>query len=142
VELSQLTEQIAAWENGKSVEELSYDERKRVYTSLQQVHLPRMDDTGVVTFDDCQGTVESGPDTEKIHLYLDAVDGNSLPWSHLYLLLGLLNMAFLSIVAVGPFSVSGGTIAVFTLTTFLVAASMHFYYDRSQSQSDAPIAAD
>ena len=46
--LGELADKIAAWENDIETDAVSYDERKRVYTSLQQVHLPRMDDLDVV----------------------------------------------------------------------------------------------
>ncbi len=136
-QLGQLSEQVAAWENETAVEELSYNERKRVYTSLQQVHLPRMDDAGVVTFDDREGTVELGPAAENLDVYLDIVDEGDIPWSQLYLLLALVHLGLLGVGSVGSFSVSGTTMAVFILTTFLVTASVHVYQNRSQLESDA-----
>ena len=54
-ELGELAEQVAAWENGIDIERISYDQRKRVYTSLQQVHLPQMDELGIVAFDEREG---------------------------------------------------------------------------------------
>jgi hypothetical protein len=52
ITLSDLAEQVAAWENDKSVAELNYQERRRVYTSMQQTHLPAMEDAGVM---ECEG---------------------------------------------------------------------------------------
>lgn len=49
--LSDLAEEIAAKELDKSVAELTSAERKRVYVSLYQCHLPKMDAMGVVDFD-------------------------------------------------------------------------------------------
>lgn len=49
--LSDLAEYIAAIENGCDVEELSSDQRKRVYIGLYQCHLPKMDDAGVIEWD-------------------------------------------------------------------------------------------
>ena len=50
-DLSDASRQIAAWENGITVEEVDYDERKSVYTSLHQFHCPKMEDAGLIEFD-------------------------------------------------------------------------------------------
>lgn len=50
VKVRDLCEQIAAWENDTTREELDYEERKRVYTSLHQNHLPRMEDKGFIEY--------------------------------------------------------------------------------------------
>ena len=98
--ISDLSEQVAAWENEKSMQEVSYNERKRVYTSLQQVHLPRMDEVGVVEFDENQGTVETGPAAEKLDIYLDVMTDRDVPWSVLYV--GIAVTAFLVVSLARP----------------------------------------
>jgi DNA-binding transcriptional ArsR family regulator len=50
VTIGEMAEQIAAWENGIDMAEITGNERKRVYTALQQSHLPKMDNAGVVEF--------------------------------------------------------------------------------------------
>lgn len=50
-DLSDASRQIAAWENGTTVDEVDYDERKSVYTSLHQFHCPKMEDAGLIEFD-------------------------------------------------------------------------------------------
>ena len=57
-ELRELSAQVAAWENGKPAEGVTSDERRRVYTSLQQFHLPKLDRNGIVEYDDRRGSVE------------------------------------------------------------------------------------
>ncbi len=134
-ELGELAERVAAWENGTSVREVSADERKRVYTSLQQVHLPRMDETGIVEFDDRAGVVTLGPAAEDLDLYLEVVEGRDVPWSQYYLLLGTANAGVLGAGYAGlPFfgSVPDIALGVFVLTTFLVSALVHAYYGRTE----------
>jgi hypothetical protein len=46
VEISDLAEQVAAWENDIPLNRVTYDQRKRTYTALQQFHLPKMDEAG------------------------------------------------------------------------------------------------
>jgi len=83
VELGDLAEHVAAWELDKEVEELTSAERKRVYTSLQQTHLPTLDRAGMVDFDD--RTVELTDNISELEIYLDVVPKNSIPWSTYYL---------------------------------------------------------
>lgn len=133
--LGPLAEQIAAWENETSVEDLSYDQRKRVYTSLQQVHLPRMDDAGVVEFDDREGVVEIGPAAEDLDIYLEVVQGREVSWSLFYSGLALMNA-----LAVGAFAMGLGflstlpavAVAMFVVTTFLIASLVHLYLTRTE----------
>lgn len=56
-DVGELATSIAAWEHGKPTNEISYDERKSVRTSLHQLHLPKMDELGFVEFDTQRGTV-------------------------------------------------------------------------------------
>ncbi|WP_416840352.1 hypothetical protein [Haloferax sp. DFSO52] len=83
ISLSDLAEQVAAWEKDKSIAELESAERKTVYTSLQQTHLPRLERAGIVTYDD--GEVELTNQTERLDIYLDIVPENSIPWGVYYL---------------------------------------------------------
>ena len=83
VELGELAEYVAAWELDKDVEELSSAERKRVYTSLQQTHLPALAKANVVEFDD--RTIELTDEAADLEVYLDVVPGDSIPWATYYL---------------------------------------------------------
>ena len=47
----ELAERVAAEENGVPREELSSAQRKRVYVSLYQTHVPKMEDAGLVDYD-------------------------------------------------------------------------------------------
>jgi hypothetical protein len=93
VDLGSLAERVAAWELDLEPVELNSDQRKRVYTSLQQFHLPRLDDAGVVAFDDRAGTVAPTEALLEIRIYTEVVDGNDIPWSRYYLGLGALLLA-------------------------------------------------
>jgi hypothetical protein len=58
--LSDLAEEIAGWENDKDPRLLTSSERKRVYVSLYQSHLPKMDDMGAISYNKPRGTLERG----------------------------------------------------------------------------------
>lgn len=133
-DLGTLAEQIAAWENETSVRDVSATERKRVYTSLQQIHLPRMDEAGVVEFDDRAGTVELGPTAENLDFYLEVVEGRDVPWSQYYLGLAAVNVAVVAGGLLGgPLAfVSSGAAGAFAVTTLAISALVHAYYGRTE----------
>ncbi|QSG10748.1 putative trancriptional regulator, ArsR family [Halapricum desulfuricans] len=134
-ELGELSEHVAAWENDSGVQEISASERKRVYTSLQQFHLPKMDDKGVVEFDDREGVVELTAAAEQMDVYLEVVEGNDVPWSQYYLGLAAVNLGLLVAATAGTYPlrlVPDAGWGLFVATTFLVSALVHTYYSRTE----------
>lgn len=99
VTLSELAEQVAAWEQDKAIAELTAAERKRVYTSLQQTHLDRLSDAEVVELDG--NTIELTDRAEELDIYLDIVPAKSIPWGIYYLGVSILGGVVLGGVAVG-----------------------------------------
>lgn len=81
--LSEVAEHIAAIENETTVQAISSTQRKRVYVGLYQCHLPKMDDTDVVDFDQNRGTIELGPNAGQLDPYLDEPDRGE--WHKIYL---------------------------------------------------------
>ncbi|EMA62235.1 hypothetical protein C470_06071 [Halorubrum distributum JCM 13561] len=131
VEIGEMAEQIAAWENGIDTAEISSSERKRVYTALQQSHLPKMDDAGVVEFNKARGVVEPTPALTDVDVYLDVVEGREIPWSEYYLGLSGVAAALVAAVWVGvwPFTLlpeMAWTLAI--VVAFAFSALAHKYY--------------
>ena len=131
IAIGEMAEQIAAWENGIETTEITGNERKRVYTALQQSHLPKMDDAGVVDFNKDRGIVEPTPAMTDVDVYMDVVEGKEIPWSDYYL--GLSGVAVALVVAVGlgawPFVLlpeMAWTIAI--VVAFAFSAITHKYY--------------
>ena len=130
-EIGDIAEQVAAWEYDTGVDQVSYDERKRVYTALQQSHLPKMDDVGVVEYDKSRGIVEPTGALEDVEIYMDIVQGNEIPWSKYYL--GLAGLGVSLMIAVWanawPFvllpDAAWGTAITAALS---VSAIAHTYY--------------
>jgi hypothetical protein len=102
----ELSRQVAAWENDVSVAELDYRQRKRVYTSLHQTHLPKLDAVGVVEYDADRSTVALAAGAAALDVYLEVVRDEEIPWSVYYLGLGLLTTLLGGLVWAGiaPFS--------------------------------------
>ena len=104
--LGELAEHIAAIENDTTVQAISSSQRKRVYVGLYQCHLPKMDDTGVVEFDQHRGTIELGPNAEQLQPYL--TDQSEPEWYKLY--------GSLAFLGVGLFALSQAGAAAYGLT--------------------------
>jgi len=58
--LGELAELIASEENNVPISNLTSDQRKRIYVALYQTHLPKLDEAGLVDYDQDRGTVERG----------------------------------------------------------------------------------
>ena len=133
VEIGELAERIAAWENDVAVKAVTGTERKRVYTALQQSHLPKMDDVGLVAFDKRRGVVEPASSLDDIEIYLDIVNANDVPWAEYYLGLSGVSIAFLAAVWVNSLlfsALSYAAVAAFVVTAFAVSAVIHVYSRR------------
>ena len=68
--LSAVAEHIAAQENDTDVSQITSSQRKRVYIGLYQCHLPKMDDYGVVDYQQSRGTIEL-QNVSQIERYLE-----------------------------------------------------------------------
>jgi hypothetical protein len=133
--LGELAEEIAAWESGIEPEAVASDERKRVYTSLQQFHLPKLDDHEVVEFDDREGVIERTAAADDIDLYLEVVEQRDVPWSQYYVALAVANLGVLGAGLAGTYPltlVSGYGWGIFVVTTFLISALLHTYVTRAE----------
>jgi len=74
MELGELTDRVAAAEYDVAREALESQQRKRVYVSLYQVHIPHLADAGLCVWASEQTTVESAAGTELARAVLDDVD--------------------------------------------------------------------
>ncbi|WP_425493587.1 DUF7344 domain-containing protein [Natronosalvus vescus] len=128
-----LSQEIAAWEDGNELEEVSSKDRKRVYTALQQSHLPKMDKVGVLEYDRDRGMVEPTSTLEDVEHYLGSVRGRELPWSDYFLGVTVLVAIVLGGVALelAPFTLLPSFVwSVFVVVVLAVLAVTHRYYLR------------
>ncbi|MFW5919681.1 MAG: DUF7344 domain-containing protein [Halanaeroarchaeum sp.] len=131
VAIGDMADQIAAWENGIDKAEITGTERKRVYTALQQSHLPKMDEAGVVEFNKNRGTVEPTPALTNVDLYMDVVKGKEIPWSSYYLGLSGVAVALTGAVWLGawPFVLLPDIAWMIAIVVaFAFSAITHKYY--------------
>lgn len=91
--IGDLATRVAAVENDTTPRLVTSDQRKRVYTALQQVHLPALDEADVVDFDRDRGLVRPTEHTEDVTVYMEVVPGGHFPWREYYLALGAVETA-------------------------------------------------
>jgi len=127
VELTRLAAELAARENGKDIEEIEAQERKRVYVSLFQTHVPRLEEAGIVEYEPDGGTVRIAGGAEELSRYLDpARDGAA--WHRYYLGLSLLTalvVGFALLDIPGFHLVSEALVAGAVLVAFSAVAMVH-----------------
>ncbi len=137
VKLTDLAEQVAAWENDTAPEAITEQQRKRVYVSLYQTHVPRLAEAGVIEYDKETGDIALAEDANGIDNYL-AKSEQPLPWQQLYLALAGISVILLglttldiSVFAAVPESVAAAVI----ITGFVVTAIIHSFVRLSSRRS-------
>ena len=134
VELGDLAQQVAAWEYETTPEEVTPEQRKRVYTTLQQTHLPKMDKSGILEFDSDEGVIRPTDRTRDISIYLEIVPGHEFAWRELYLSLGAISSALVAALWLGIYPLtllSDLTWAAIIAGTVTVTALAHIYHERN-----------
>ncbi|WP_222920380.1 hypothetical protein [Natrinema sp. SYSU A 869] len=134
VELGDLAQQVAAWEYETTLEGVTPEQRKRVYTTLQQTHLPKMDGSGILRFDSDQGVIEATERTRDISVYLEIVPGREFAWRELYLSLGAISCALVAALWLDIYPLvhlSNLTWTAVVAVMFTVTAVAHIYHERN-----------
>lgn len=70
VDMREIAEQLAAIENDVEVTALTSAQRKRVYVSLYQCHLPKLDEATVIDYDKDRGRIEPTRQIVQLEPYL------------------------------------------------------------------------
>ena len=135
VELGTLATQIAAWETDQPMAEVTRAERKRAFSAPgaaddQQVHLPKMKDTGLIRFEKPSSVIEPTSLLATIELESAPTEDDSRPWHHYYLSVSLASMVVAGASVAGIWPARLVSIRVWFLATIgllLVLASVHTY---------------
>lgn len=141
VPLGLLAEQVSAWEHDTSLDQITSNERKAVYTALQQRHLPKLDDAGIVNFDKRAGTVEPTDSLRSIDIYAEIVEEGEFPWSQYYLGLSTITLALMVAVWANAYPLAAlPDIAwgFFCAVSFTVSALVHVVVAREMKLGTTP----
>lgn len=72
--LDELSKHLAAVELDKHITDVTSTERHNLYVSLYQTHLPTMDQSHIVDYDDQSKTVSIGTEFQKAKTVLECID--------------------------------------------------------------------
>ncbi|WP_276257066.1 DUF7344 domain-containing protein [Halomontanus rarus] len=70
VRMRDIAEQVAAWEHDTTLEALTSNQRQRVYIPLYQSHLPKLDEEGIIDYQQSRGIVERNSLADQLDPYL------------------------------------------------------------------------
>ncbi len=135
VTLGELAEQIAAWENDTTVNALSSDQRKRVYVALYQTHLPKMDDAGIIEYDQDRGLIALSKNADLLVMYLDTDTHRTDRWDRRYAAVSVVGAAtataaYLGFVPLVPAAWVAGVV----VAAFLVLSVVHVHVNRRRQR--------
>ncbi len=128
VDISDISAHVAAWELKKDPDEVCYDDRRSVYTTLRRTHLPKLEQKGVVTVDTDENAVRATSTLQDLDIYVEALGRNEIPWSLYYV--GLAGVAVVLLLAVVVDALMFAAldpldVGLFTVTSFGVSSVVH-----------------
>ncbi|MUV88618.1 hypothetical protein GJ629_00860 [Halapricum sp. CBA1109] len=132
-DVTELAGEIASMENGVPVEDLTSQQRKRVYVSLYQTHLPKMAQMNAIEYDKDAGTVRLTDRTNNIDRYLTSGEQVTYPWRFHYLALTIVGGVLLSLSAAGAPVLESASLlwlGIGTLAMFAVSATVQLFLRR------------
>ncbi|RQG89264.1 hypothetical protein EA462_10505 [Natrarchaeobius halalkaliphilus] len=133
VDLRTLVDVLSEWEYGESVDDLSWKQRKRVYTALHQSHLPKLAEAGAIEYERSRGQVTPTEEIGEYRIYLEYVPADDIPWYRYYLGLTAIAATLTGLVwlSVFPFSnLSGLALSTILVSVFAVSAIVHAHHSR------------
>ncbi|KTG27028.1 DUF7344 domain-containing protein [Haloferax profundi] len=133
ISLKQLAAMVAARENETAVEDVTDEERQRVYISLYQTHLPKLESAGLVQYDEEERNVALVSDVaSRGFFWMQTETGRS--WTRYYGSLGVLGWVMIVGLWAGlpVFALlSWAAVAIF-VSTALVALVLAQYFLEEQ----------
>lgn len=129
-DVREMARHVAAWENDKPVEAVTPEERRRVYTSLQQNHLPKMDEYGFIEYDADRHAIESADGVDTLADYMDTIPGTDVPWCLYYIAIGAAGTFLAALAGTGTLAFGGGTLTVLLSGLVLGSGLLHAYSER------------
>ena len=138
IHLSKLARHIAALEHDVSTTEVTQTQYQRVYIPLYQSHLPKLDEAGIVRYNQSRGLVEPTDQLDIFRPYLrpkhesedntnslaELVSSNNRGVSDWYLIAACLSALLLVVTAVGWIPLFGEIVGGAIIISFLAANAM------------------
>jgi hypothetical protein len=119
-----LSERIAEMETGQSPPPRNI--RQSAYVSLHQTHLPKLDELGIIDYDESAKTVTLTDRARQVSVYMETVPRYGISWSEYYIGVSAIGLLLAVAAWIGVpviASVGAGTWATLVLTLVVVSAT-------------------
>lgn len=136
VRLMELVEELAAQEEDTEVDAVPEQARKRVYVSLYQTHVPRLEEVGLITYDPDTKMVSLANEAGALDTYLDVDEegsdvANTGPrWYLYYIAVVGANLALLVASSLQQIALASTVITYTMIISLAVVALIHALYSR------------
>jgi len=133
IEISELSRYVTAWEHDIEPDEVRYEDRRNVYSTLQRTHLPKLEEKNVVTVHDEENLVEATDELAELDIYVEVLRSTEIPWGLYYVGLAGLAVVLTAAVATGTpgFAwLEALDVGVFTATVFGISSVAHHVIGR------------
>lgn len=139
VPVSTLSAAVGAYEAGISPDEVDASERKRIYVSLYQSHIPKLEDAGLVEYDDEARTVRGTPAASELDDFLGPIEP-AVRWERLT---GGVSAVALSLFVGALFDVSAlqtvsPSLLLASVVAVILAVTVAQYFDQRRRRETRP----
>ena len=129
----ELSERIAELETGESPPPRNI--RQSAYVSLHQTHLPKLDELGIIDYDQTAKTVHLNERAEQVSVYMETVPRYGISWSEYYLGVSLIGMLLILAAQTGVPVIEGVPPALLAVLVFGLIALSATYQTIQQGSS-------
>jgi len=131
--VSDLSTYVTAWEVGVEPQDVKYDDRRHVYSTLQRTHLPKLAEKNIVIYDKEENVVNPTPQLKEVDIYTEIIGRREIPWGLYYFgLASICGVLLLMIIFdVSAFeTLTPYDVGVFITISFGVSSAAHYYIGR------------
>ena len=125
VDVSDVASEIAATETDTTP--VPNNLYKSVYVSLQQTHLPQLQEDAVIEYDSDAKTIQPGPNFDDVLQYIDGHGGGQSTVLQLHLALCVLGLLLIALTGLGVPLLSGIDPVLSSVLVLLVVAASSLY---------------
>jgi hypothetical protein len=140
VDFADMTDHVAAWEYDTTPANLLRKQRKRVYISLYQTHIPALAEAGIIDYDPETGKIRPTSRIRAFDDYLNVSTKPMLPWAHYYCGLAVVSLLLFAGIWIQfyPVAVLSWFVALLgVITAFGMLSATHYWYTQEHI-SDTP----
>ena len=130
VSIQELSKELATWEFDVDEDQLTDQQEKRIYVALYQTHIPKLEDVGVIDYDDDASLVELTDQARQLQPYVEETPEQQRRWPWYYLLItavGLLLYAGVQFGIPPVDTLSSFQVGLATVLAFAALALYHYY---------------